>query len=242
VGRPVNHPPRHPDRPARARAFTLAELIVATTVTVLLAGSTAGILRGVVDARTRADRQDALQAEARAAVEAIALALGNAHRVGGEQAVLEGTDGWRGDLPDDRIRFFTVTTEGVRPGLPESDVVECEFRLSRPDGKDRRKQWHQRTTGGGPVLLRRLDPTRNPAPDQGGVVELIARDVAVLDFAYHDGIEWRPKWSAKDKGWPLAVRISLAVVGKDRRTKVWTTSRIVNFPLRPGVEEKKDAP
>ncbi|MHC4717430.1 MAG: type II secretion system protein, partial [Planctomycetota bacterium] len=80
---------------AAGRGFTLAELIVATTVTVLLAGSTAGILRSVVAARQRADRQSALQAEARAAVESIAVALRNAHRTAGDQAILEGKDGWR---------------------------------------------------------------------------------------------------------------------------------------------------
>jgi len=237
----VIHPPRKPDAWARTRGFTLAELIVATTVTVLLTGSTVGILRGVVGARTRADRQDALQAEARAAVEAIAVALRNGHRAEGDQGTLEGTDGWRGDMPNDRIRFFTVTSEPVRMARPESDVVECEFRLSQSSRKARQKRWDHRETGSKPVLLRRLDPTRNKAPDQGGVVELIARDVVALDFAYHDGIEWRPKWSPKDKRWPLAVRVSAAVLGEGKSRKVWTTGRTVNFPLRPGVKKDKDA-
>lgn len=242
MGRPVRSARRQSGRRPAGRGFTLAELIVATTVTVLLSGATVGVIRGVAGARLRVQRQDALQAEARAAVETIAVALRNAHRTPGDPCLLQGTDGWRGDLPNDRIRFFTVTDHPVRPGTPESDVVECEFRLSQPGKKAPQKQWHHRITGGRAVLLRRLDPTRNKAPDQGGVVELIAREVVAMDFTYYDGVEWRPEWSQKDKSWPLAVRISVAVRTKDEPRKVWTATRTVNFPRRPEAEEGKEAP
>ncbi len=226
-------------RAPAGRAFTLVELIVAATVTVLVAGSTVGILRAVVAARQRTDRQTALQQEARAAVETIAVALRNAYRDSRDQPLLEGADAWRGRMPNDRIRFFTVSPLNIRAGRPESDVRECEFRLSRGDPDAPRSRLRDGSTGNAlPVLLRRLDPTRNESPDNGGVVEPIARDVVALDMAYHDGDSWCDEWSAKEKGWPLAVRISLAVQARTRPKKIWTTSRIVNFPYRPAPESK----
>ncbi|MHC4717941.1 MAG: hypothetical protein ACYS5V_13285, partial [Planctomycetota bacterium] len=155
-------------------------------------------------------------------------------------AILEGKDGWRGQLPNDRIRFFTVSVEPVRQGRPESDVKECEFRLSRTGREARRRGWdHRGEPGASPVLLRRLDPTRNQAPDEGGVVELIARDVVALDVTYHDGVAWRDEWSSKkEKRWPMAVRIRLAVLARAKPPKVWTTSRVVTFPYRPAQKPK----
>jgi len=145
-------------RAPAGRAFTLVELIVATTVTVLVAGSTVGILRAVVAARQRTDRQTALQREARAAVETIAVALRNAYRDSRDKPLLEGTDAWRGRMPNDRIRFFTVSPLHVRAGRPESDVKECEFRLSRPDRDAPRPQFRDGNAADAlPVLLRRLD-------------------------------------------------------------------------------------
>ena len=87
--------------------------------------------------------------------------------------------------------------------------------------------------------MRRTDPTRNDDPDEGGVVELIAENVLGLNFSYHDGIAWRLDWPETAKSWPLAVRIELAVFSKQDPSKVWTTSRIVNFPYRPRREDSE---
>jgi type II secretory pathway component PulJ len=202
-------------------------MIVAATLTVLVAGATVAILRSMVAVRRRVDRQMALQQEARAAVTAIASALRNAYRGGGDQAVLEGIDGWQGHRPADRIRFFTVSRQTVRPGQPESDVKECEFALSEPSDESP------------PALMRRTDPTWNEQPDGGGVVERVAEGVLGLDLAYHDGTEWRGKWPKGKRGWPLAVRIRLAVLARTRPREVYTTSRVVNFPRRAAPQERK---
>ena len=72
--------------------FTLAELVVATTVTVLVCGSAGAILHSVAAVRSRARRQSSLQQEAKLAVGSIATVLRNAYRSGGDQAPLEGLD------------------------------------------------------------------------------------------------------------------------------------------------------
>ena len=168
---------------------------------------------------------------------AIASALRNAYRGGGDQSVLEGIDLFQGKTPADRLRFFTTSNLIIRPGEPESDVKECEFFVGAPGA------------GELPALMRRLDPTRNKKPDEGGVVDVIAPNVLGLDFAYHDGVQWLSDWPEDSHGWPLAVRVRLVVLVGDEATyesamatvpwdsaevmTAWPISRVVNFPHWP---------
>ena len=209
--------------------FTLAELIVATTVTVLVAGSTVAILRSSASARQRVDRQAALQQEARVAVNVIATTLRNASRAG-DQVRLEGACDLLDEMPADRLRVFTISNKTIRPGQPESDVKECEFFVKEPEETDEPA-----------VLMQRIDPTWNKEPDEGGVVQPLAWNVLALQFSYHDGLQWRDDWPARMKSWPLAVRIRLAIRDDAEPVKIWTTGRTVNFPHRPRQQEKEQA-
>ncbi len=212
---------------AQLAGFTLVELIVATTLTVLVAGSTVAILRSTSAACHRADTQLELQQQARSGVLAIATALRNAHRQTDRDTSLQGHDDWLEDAPADRIRFFTVSHKTIRRGQPESDIKECQFFLTELPDRDL------------PALMRRTDPTRNERPDDGGVIELVAENVLGLNLTYHDGIAWRDDWPEDTRDWPLAVRIELAVMSETEPRKVWTASRIVNFPYRKTQRESQ---
>ncbi len=205
-------------RVTRQRGFTLVELLLAAMLTSLIAVSTVVILRSSAGTRRRVNRQMALQQEARAAVRAISTALRNAYRPAGDPPMLEGIDAQMASMPADRVRFFTVRPGAVRQAQPESDVKECEFFLNQvaPDRP--------------PVLMQRLDPTRNAPPDGGGVVQCVAENIIGLDLAYYDGRQWRPDWPEKSKRWPVAVRINLIAVDPEDGRMVWPVSRVVNFP------------
>jgi len=212
----------------RQAGFTLVELILATTLTVLVAGSTAAILRSVTGVRERVDRDRSLQQEARAALRAVAAALRNAYRSTDEDEwLLEGVAERDGPLPADHIRLFAVSRRTVRPDEPESDVRECELGLLRPDDV------------GLPVLVRRTDPTRNELPDGGGVLERVAGNIVGLAFEYHDGVTWRDHWPETLRRWPDAIRVYLVVAAEDQPRRTWTVSRTVNFPYRPPLEKPK---
>ena len=219
----------------RQTAFTLVELTLAVTLTALVTGSTVAILRTTAAAKLRVNEQMAVQAEARLAVNTIATALRNASLLerqnaatpDGYQGGLEGIDDWSGQMPADRVRFFSLSLRRIRHEQPESDVRQCEFAIDQMDEQ------------APPALLRRTDPTRNDPPDAGGVVEMIAENVVGLNVTYHDGLTWLDEWTVRQQqSWPLAVRIELAVLSGQQREagrpglapQIWTTSRIVNFP------------
>jgi type II secretion system protein J len=209
------------NRRARQYGFTLVELIAALSVTVLVVGATAVILRTVAAARQRVERQMAAQQEARHALNVIVTALTNVQRPPGDnKPLLEGIDDWRGDAAADRIRFFTLSHRVVRRGEPESDLRQIEFALGEPDDPDAL----------GSVLQRRTDPTLNAEPDVGGVVERIAENVIELDIRYHDGLEWHEEWPLRAGAWPLAIRVRLTVIADPQRKTVWSVSRLVGFP------------
>ncbi len=217
----------------RQRGFTLVELIVATTATVLVTGATVGMLRALTGTQRRAAGAIETQHQARIAMRAIVTAIRNVHR-NGDEPLLLGADAvlddeaipldWPSDVeyPADRLKVFTVTRRQVRPGLPESDVVECEFFLAsaRPGAK--------------PLLMQRVDPTRNRPPDGGGVVTMLAEDVVALDLSYHDGLDWRDAWGERPGGLPAAVRIRLVVSPDGRPDDAVALMRIVTFPHRGG--------
>ena len=215
-----------------AGGFTLVELIVASSITVLVTGSAVVILGGINRASERIERQMALQQEARSAVRAISTSLRNAVRPRDPQQVeLEGIDQWTAGAPDDRIRFFTTSRRTIRPRQPESDVHEVEFRMEHP--KSAKAEL--------PVLLRRTDPTRNPQPDGGGVVERVAKNVVGFDLMYHDGLVWRQQWKPDYEGWPTAIRIRILVADPSvrNRSALLSASRIVNFPAWPAGDREE---
>ena len=133
----------------RQNGFTLVELIVATTLTVLVAGSTTGILRSITGTRSRVENQATVQRQLRVSLGVMATAIKNSHRVGGKVGI-KGIDDWRDDMPADRIRMFTVSHNTIRPGQPESDVMEVEFGLV--------KQSEQPDSSA--MLVRRIDHTK----------------------------------------------------------------------------------
>jgi len=210
--------------------FTLVELVAALSVTVLVVGSTAVILRTVTAARGRVDKQMAAQQEARAAINAVVTALRNAQRPAPDQRpLLDGADDWRGDEPADRIRFFTISHRTVRHEQPESDLRQVEFALMESDDPD----------AAGAKLMRRTDPTLNAEPDGGGIIERIAENVVSFDIRYHNGIDWQDDWPERQNGWPKAIRVRLSIVHDQQRHTLRSVSRLIAFPHWPNARGRR---
>jgi type II secretion system protein J len=203
--------------------FTLVELIVASTVTAMVAGSAVLVLSQVTAAQTRVARQTDWQQEARAAIQSIARSLRNAYRpTEQEQNRLEGRDDFAAAFPGDRVRFFTISSRVIRPGEPQSDVHQVEYFLFEDEA-------------GVTNLMRRTDPTRNVEPDDGGVLERVASGIVGLNMNYYDGVGWREQWIKDVPPFPVAVRIEVMARSADGGAQVHQVSRVVNFPYQPGL-------
>jgi hypothetical protein len=216
-------------------------MLVASTVTVLVASSTIGLINSLTGAQRRIESEMELHAEARAAVRAIESALRNAIQVAPKnELLLEGVDMEEGGVPMDRIRFRTRSLRTIRTEQPESDWREVEFFVMPPDENEDAAATPGSPGGGAyPTLYRRSDPTRNLDPDMGGVLERIAQRVGALDIEYHDGEQWLPEWLPDQREWPLAIRFNVAVLGGElEEPVVWSSRRTVGYYVPQDIEPR----
>lgn len=205
-----------------ASGFTLIELLVAASLVGIVLAAGATLVFQVSQARANVDQLAEHHAEADAALRTIASALSQQFRNTGEDnRFFIGTDDEVDGRPSDRIRFFAVSNRIIRPGEPESDVHQIEFYLEPQDGEPF------------PSLLRRTDPTRNEEPDEGGVIELIARGVGALDFEYFDGTQWLPDWPEFLGSSPTALRVTVGVSLDDEAGTMRPYRRLIYFPMMP---------
>lgn len=208
--------------PAGGRGFTLIELLVAVSLVGIVLAAGATLVYQVTRARAQVDRLAQHHAEADAAVRTIANTLTQQFRnVGGDGVTFVGSDDEFDGRPSDRIRFFATSNRVVRPGEPESDVHEIEFYLEEQTGEPY------------PALLRRTDPTRNELPDEGGVIEVVARRVAALDFEYFDGMQWSPDWPEFLRASPSTLRVTVAIGYDDAAGTMRPYRRLIHFPMLP---------
>lgn len=205
-----------------ASGFTLIELLVAASLVGIVLAAGATLTFQVSQARANVDKLAEHHAEADAALRTIASALSQQFRNTGEDnRFFIGTDDEVDGRPSDRIRFFAVSNRIIRPGEPESDVHQIEFYLEPQDGEPY------------PALLRRTDPTRNEEPDEGGVIELIARGVGALDFEYFDGAQWLADWPEFLGSSPAALRVTVGVSLDDEAGTMRPYRRLIYFPMMP---------
>jgi len=187
------------DRSRPRRAFTLLEMLAATAMVALLAGSLYASLHIAFKAR-----RSALSAVETVRKRHLALALLKADL---QAAVVPGGllagdfVGLRGGAPDtgsDELSFYAVATDaGPRTGV--GDIKKVEYTCVPSD--DRRSM----------VLIRRLTANllapATPAPRE----EVVCREVQAFTCRYYDGSAWQDAWdsTAQDNVLPTAVEVTL---------------------------------
>ena len=215
-------------RSTRGSGFTLVELLVAATLIGIVLGSGAVLTFQVGEARQRGQRMATHHAEADAALRALTDTLPALDRSYDEDdLVFIGEDLEENGQPADRLRLRITSNRTVRPDQPESDVHEIEFYLETPSTQEL------------PVLVRRTDPTRNEPPDDGGVIEVVARDIVSFNVEYLDQGEWVPDWPEFLNRYPTALRLAVGVAIPDRETER-IYRRLVYWPAMPGSDAAGD--
>lgn len=183
----------------RRRGLTLAELLAATVVGVLLASATGVVIGHQLRAESRSASQRTARERAHLAADSIArdvLAAARHHDL--RFALLRVHDGMLGDTPRDELLVLTRSSRRLRDAdvAPEGGEYEVQYRVAPgPDGAD--------------TLWRRVDHAFDPVPEGGGVAVPMIAGVTGLELEASNGVDWFDQWDSDALGLPHAVRITV---------------------------------
>lgn len=178
--------------------FTLAELLVASTIGTFLVLVAVGALRAVsTSARIVTDTIDSA-AEVRFASNLIARDLTNLYRdpnfinmkfLGTVEETSQG--------PISILTFYTVARTKARPDQAEGDVYEVEYYLIKDQEQSN--------------LFRRLWPYPDPneEAEPSGVLTAIAENIELFEVRYFDGSEWSNEWPEEMQTAPQLVEVNI---------------------------------
>ena len=188
------------------RGFTLLELLVATGMTAVLAGSLYATLHTAFKARRGANDAVGQMRRAELAVELIRTDI--------ESAVLP-----RGMLAGQ----FLGEDETDRTGRPmDSLVLHCTAGGGAPtegtgDVRMVELSCEPAEDGMSMVLVRRVSRYLLATTVEEAEPEIICRGVRALDLKYCDGTEWQDSWDSttRDNTLPLAVEVTMELAPED---------------------------
>lgn len=181
----------------RAPAFTLIELLIATTITALvLSGaffSLSVVLRAYkIRGGKTADAEIANMIFLRMRTDLASTFISpheNATR-------FVGMDEQNGQFDADTLTFISMVNNPVEIGEGTSDLAEVQYFIDNDDSTPER--W----------LVRRYDATPDIDPFSGGEISLLGPHILSINYEYYDGLMWWPEWNS-EADLPIAVNISL---------------------------------
>jgi len=189
---------------SRRTGFTLVEVLVASTIGVFIAMVAVGALRAIIASAEMVDRNINAAAEIRFAANVISRDLQNLYNDNNfENTKFIGTvEPLEGDNYTSYMIFYTIGRTKARIDQPEGDLYEVEYYLKQ-DGETS-------------SLMRRLWPNPSEELEPGGILTVIAEDIAVFDVQYFDGEEWSDEWPEEMQALPDLVSISITAKQSDR--------------------------
>jgi type II secretion system protein J len=201
---------------SKRTGFTLVEVLVASTIGVFIAMVAVGALRAIIASAEMVDHNINAAAEVRFAANMIARDLQNLyHDDDIQNTKFIGTvESLEGGNYTSYLVFYTLGRTKARFDQPEGDLYEVEYYLMQE--------------GETSSLMRRLWPNPSEELEPGGILTVIAEDIAAFDVQYFDGEEWSDEWPEDMQALPDLVAISIAAKQPDRGNPP-TESIIVNL-------------
>jgi type II secretion system protein J len=189
---------------SRRTGFTLVEVLVASTIGVFIAMVAVGALRAIIASAEMVDRNINAAAEIRFAANVISRDLQNLYNDNNfENTKFIGTvEPLEGDNYTSYMIFYTIGRTKARIDQPEGDLYEVEYYLKQ-DGETS-------------SLMRRLWPNPSEELEPGGILTVIAEDIAAFNVQYFDGEEWSDEWPEEMQALPDLVSISIMAKQSDR--------------------------
>ena len=192
-------------------AFTLVEMLVASTMLALITATGLAVFSSGLRSAAKARRVGRIVFHAQMALRAMAEDLRAAAT--GERCRMVSLDA-ADDVGDTDTLDFVVNRSGpARAGAGESGRTEVGYSIGHmPDGEAR-------------CLLRRVDATLDDDPLDGGTRTIAGPHVSEMDLEFYDGTSWQPEWHGVAE-MPKAIRVRLVLADEDRveRPRRFTTT------------------
>jgi general secretion pathway protein J len=208
------------------KGFTLAEVLVASTISAFIAIVAVGALRTVSDGAQVVTRDSEKVSEVRFAARMLARDLANLYRDRDAQSMrLVGASQGPDRAEGASIKFYTVGRTNARFGQPEGDVYEVEYIL----GRSALIEGAVDDASGSSTLYRRLWPNPDENRPPGGILTPLAENIDVFQMRFSDGQQWTTQWPEEMRSLPQLIEVTLATLTPGGAVAVAETF-MVSFP------------
>jgi type II secretion system protein J len=222
----------------RRRGFTLAEVLVASTISGFIAIVAVGALNAVSRTAQTVNRVSEVNAEIRFAARMLARDLANLYRdPDPENIKLIGVSQGAETGGPPFLTFYTVGRAKARGDQPEGDVYEVEYflgmRQEEETAPDRAAVGE--TAEESMVLFRRVWPNPDKDRPPGGILTPIAENIAVFFIRFYDGKDWGGEWTEEMRSLPQLIEVTLGTAPPEKGDPVLETFTI-SFPRRAEIQ------
>ncbi|MGI6456244.1 MAG: type II secretion system protein GspJ [bacterium] len=183
----------------RKRAFTLIEVILATTVSAMVLAGAFATLSTLLNAYKKQEGRYSSTDMAKLILDRmrqdISSAFMSPHR---DITRFVCMDQQTGDFSTDILTFISNINSTIQTGQGTTDLAEVQYYIDLDDTTPER--W----------LVRRYDITPDDDPFTGGTIALLGPKVVSLNFEFYDGEIWYPGWDSSAQ-LPVAVYITIGI-------------------------------
>jgi general secretion pathway protein J len=231
---PREEPNARRSRRSTLRGFTLAEVLVASTISGFVAVIAVGALNAIAGSAKTVNRITETTSEIRFAARMIARDLANLYRdmnadnmklVGSAQATAAG------EPP--HLTFYMSSRAKARANQPEGDVYEVEYFVGNRELSREPQRKEPGTTADqfeeSLVLFRRLWPNPDKDRPPGGILTPIAENIGVFLVRFYDGKQWTDEWTEEMRSLPEYLEVTLGTVPPEKGDPIVETLT-VTFP------------
>jgi prepilin-type N-terminal cleavage/methylation domain-containing protein len=183
------------------KGFTLIEILLAASLTALIAVGALFYLEGARNLGARIEYKADLFQTGRAVLQQMERDIQSAYASGqGLDLGLKGTDSTLSDPPTDSLELVSANNFPKDEEKKECDLTRTIYRIDADRGLVRERI--KELTKTGIVVLNNSGDT-------------ITKKITGLDIRYHDGTTWTSSWDSAAMGaMPKAIEVTLTVVGR----------------------------
>ncbi len=198
-------------RTGTRRGFTLAEVLVASTISGFIAVVAVGSLNALSRSAQTVNRTTETTSEIRFAARMMARDLANLYRDVNPQnmKLLGSTEGTAQGGPP-FLTFYMSGRAKARANQPEGDLYEVEYFLGTRQQETARTE--EASVEENTVLFRRLWPNPDKERQPGGILTPIAENIGVFQVRFYDGKQWTDQWTEEMQSLPECCEVTLATL------------------------------